>query len=145
MIISTGLRHHILATGSMKAGIDGGVIRIYSGTVPVDADAALSGNTLLCTISNNDAGTGITLDTTPSGGVLQKNTGETWSGTCVASGTATFFRFSGLSDTGVLSTTEKRVQGTIGTALTDMIVDSTTFTSTILRKIDNAVFGMPAS
>lgn len=144
MIVSTGLRNHLLATGSLKAGLDGGVIRIYSGSAPADADAAVTG-TLLCTISEDDTGTGITLDSTPSGGVLQKNSGETWSGTPVATGTAGYWRFSGTADAGGSSTTEKRAQGTVGTALADMIVASTTFTSGVLRQIDNAAFGMPAS
>lgn len=145
MIISTGLRNHLLVTGSLKSALDGGVIRIYSGAVPADADAALGGATLLDTISNNDAGTGINLDTTPSGGVVQKAPAETWSGTPVATGAATFFRFSGLADAGGLSTTEKRLQGTVGTALADLIVASTTFTNGVLREIENAAFGMPAA
>lgn len=144
MKISTGLRNHMLATGSMKAGLDGGVIRIYSGAEPADADSAVSG-TLLCTVSLNDTGTGINFDTTPSGGVLSKSAAETWSGTPVATGTAGYWRFSGTADAGGASTTEKRAQGTIGTALADVIVASTTFTASVLRQIDNFVVGMPAS
>ena len=144
MKISTGLRNHLLATGSLKAGLDSGVIRIYSGAEPASADDAVSG-TLLCTISLNDGGTGITLDSTPSGGVIQKTPSETWSGTPVDTGTAGYWRFSGTADAGGSSTTEKRAQGTIGTALADMIVASTTFTSGVLRQIDNAAFGLPAS
>ena len=145
MKISTGLRNHLLATGSLKAGLDGGVIRIYSGAEPAAADDSIGAAVLLCTISLNDGGTGITLDSTPSGGVIQKNPSETWSGTPVATGTGAFWRFSGTADAGGSSTTEKRAQGTIGTALADMIVASTTFTSGVLRQIDNAAFGLPAS
>lgn len=144
MKISTGLRNHLLATGSLKAGLDSGVIRIYTGSEPASADNAVSG-TLLCTISLNDTGTGITLDTTPSGGVIQKTSSETWSGTPVATGTAGYFRFSATGDAGASSTTEKRLQGTVNTALADLIVASTTFTSGVLRQINNASFGMPAS
>lgn len=143
MIISTGLRNHLLATGSLKSGLDSGVIRIYTGSAPADADAAVTG-TLLCTVSLNDTGSGITLDTTPVDGVVSKNTSETWSGTPVATGVAGYWRFSATTDTGALSTTEKRAQGTIGTVLADMIVASTTFTASVLRQIDNAAFGMPA-
>ena len=145
MIISTGLRNHLLGAGSLKDGLDGGVIRIYSGAVPADADASIGAATLLCTVSLNDTGSGITLDATPSGGVIQKDAGETWSGTPVATGVASFFRFSGTADAGALSTTEVRAQGTVGTVLTDMIVASTTFTASVLRQIDAFAIGMPAS
>jgi len=142
--LSTGLRDHMLVTGSVKSGLDGGVIRIYSGAVPADADAALGGATLLVTISNNDLGTGITLDASASNGVAVKNTTETWSGTVASTGVATFFRYSGLTDAGTLSTTERRLQGTVGTALADLLVSSTTFTATNLRQIDSFNVAMPA-
>lgn len=141
--LSTGLRDHMLVTGSVKSGLDGGVIRIYSGTVPADADAALGGATLLVTISEDDLGTGISLDAAASGGVAVKNSGETWSGTVASTGTASFFRFSGLTDAGALSTTERRLQGTVGTALADLLVSSTTFTATNLRQIDTFNVAMP--
>lgn len=118
--LSTGFRDHLLGTGDLQSALDGGVIRIYAGTEPATADAALSGNTLLCTISNNSAGTGITMAAAPAGGILSKNSAEVWSGNIVASGTASFYRFSPLGDTGALSTTDKRMQGdvnTVGAAL----------------------------
>lgn len=141
--LSTGLRDHMLVTGSVKSGLDGGVIRIYSGAVPADADASLGGATLLVTISNNDLGTGITLDATASNGVAVKESTETWSGTVASTGTASFFRYSGLTDAGGLSTTERRLQGTVGTALADLLVSSTTFTATNLRQIDTFNIAMP--
>ena len=145
MKISTGLRNHLLVTGSLKNAIDGGVIRIYSGTVPADADAALSGNTLLCTISNNGAGTGITLDGTPTAGVVGKATGETWRGTNVASGLASFYRFSGLSDAGGSSTTEIRAQGTVSSVGADMNLATPSLLSGSTQTIDTYVIGMPSA
>lgn len=142
--ISTGLRNHLLTTGSLKAALDGGVIRIYSGTEPATADAALSGNALLCTVSNNGAGTGINLDTTSSGGVISKAPGEVWKGTNVASGTATFYRFSGLTDDGTLSTSTKRVQGTISTTGASMNLANVSLTSGSEQRVDYYAVGMPA-
>jgi hypothetical protein len=142
--ISTALRNHMLATGSVKAGMDGGVIKIYAGTEPVDADAALGAATLLVTISNNDAGTGINFDATPTSGVLVKAPAEVWSGTCVASGTASFYRFVPLADDGTSSTTFKRMQGTVGVVGADLLVSSTTFVSGNLRQINSFAAGMPA-
>lgn len=141
--LSTGLRDHMLVTGSVKSGLDGGVIRIYSGAVPADADASLGAAVLLVTISEDDLGTGITLDAAASNGVAVKNSGETWSGTVASTGTASFFRYSGLTDAGGLSTTERRLQGTVGTALADLLVSSTTFTATNLRQIDTFNIAMP--
>lgn len=144
-IISTGLRNHVLVTGSLKAGVDGGVIRIYSGTVPVDADAEIAGgNTLLCTISDDATGTGITLDSTPTGGVITKDVTEVWRGVNVASGTATFFRFSSLADGFGASTTEKRMQGTCGVLSADLLLADPALVATEEQRIDSAAFGMPS-
>jgi hypothetical protein len=85
--LSSGLRDHMLVTGSFKSALDGGVLRIYAGTVPATADADISGNTLLCTISNNAAGTGINFETTVAAGVLTKAAAEVWRGQIVANGT----------------------------------------------------------
>jgi hypothetical protein len=125
--ISTGLRDHMLVTGHLKNGIDGGVIRIYDGTVPATADAALSGNNLLCVISNNMAGTGINMGTTPASGVLGKAAAETWKGLIAITGTASFYRYSGLTDAGASSTTEKRLQGTVAAAGGDLNFSSVAF------------------
>lgn len=125
--LSTGLRGYILTTGGLKAGIDGGVIRVYDGAVPATADAALSGNNLLCTISNNMTGSGITMATASSAGILGKNNAEVWKGLIALSGTATFYRHSGLTDAGGDSTTERRLQGAVATAGAELNFSSTAF------------------
>jgi len=48
--LSTALRNALMATGSLKRTMRGGVIKIYSGTQPANADAAATG-TLLATIT----------------------------------------------------------------------------------------------
>lgn len=143
--LSTGLRNHVMATGSLKAGLDGGVIYIYSGTPPATADDALVGNTLLCTISNNGAGTGITLDTTPVGGTLPKNPAEVWKGTVGATGAATFYRFAALLDDGLLSTVEKRLQGTVGTVNADLIFSNVNFVSGNTKQVDAYNVALPTA
>lgn len=47
---STGLRNFVGTHGSYKRALQGGVMRIYSGSAPATADAAYTG-TLLCTVS----------------------------------------------------------------------------------------------
>lgn len=119
---STGLRNKVLDTSPLKTVLASGFIKIYSGPEPADADAAIAGgNTLLCTISVNSGGTGLTFAASAASGTIVKNASEVWSGNNVASGTATFYRFVTAADTGVLSTTEARLQGSIGLAAADMV------------------------
>ena len=121
---STGLRNGMLDSGSLKSQLDAGFIKLYNGTVPATADAAIGGATLLCTLSINSTGVGINFDTTATGDVLSKAPGEIWSGTNAASGTATFYRHVAAADDGTLSTTSPRLQGTIAVAGADMNLSS---------------------
>lgn len=52
--LSTALRNHNLAGGSLKNALQGGKLLIYTGAQPASADAAPTG-TLLCTISDASA------------------------------------------------------------------------------------------
>ena len=140
--LSTGLRNQLLDTGSFRSIFNLGFVKIYSGTVPASADAAIIG-TLLDTISNNATGTGITFASAAAGGVITKTVAETWSGTSVAAGTATHFRVVGASDTGVLSTTQPRLQGLVATAGAELILPSTALLSATLYTIDNFSFSIP--
>jgi len=121
---STGLRKGLLDSASLKEQLDDGFMKLYAGTVPATADAALGGATLLCTLSINSTGVGINFDTTATGDVLSKAPGEIWSGTNVASGTATFYRHVAAADDGTLSTAAPRLQGTIAVAGADMNLSS---------------------
>ena len=135
--MSTGLCQMLLGgvsgAGSLKTIIDGLFkLMIYDGTPPATADAALSGNTLLCTVAN--AGAAVNMDTVPVAGVLPKKPSETWSGTNAASGNASFYRFQTTADAGALSLVLPRIQGTIGVGGADMnlgtiaLVSGATFT-----------------
>lgn len=141
---STGLRDYMLATGSFKAALDGGFIKLYAGTVPSSANDSLGGATLLCTISNNSTATGLTLEAVPVGGVITKTIAEVWSGVNVASGTASFFRFVTAADDGTLSTTQRRWQGTVGVAGFDMNISDTALVSAAPQLIDYATFALPS-
>lgn len=111
---STGFRNHILAVGSAKQALDGKVIRVYAGTEPASADAAIGSATLLVEISSGGDGTGVTMASSAAGGQLTKNPSETWVGTIENSGTASFFRMEAHADTGGASTSAIRLQGTVG-------------------------------
>lgn len=122
---STGLAAHLMVTGSAKAAFDSGFIKVYSGTEPATADAAVTG-TLLWTISKDGDGTGLTFDATASGRAMIKTALHVWSGATTA-GTAGYWRLVGASDDGTLSTSQKRIQGTCGsTAGADLYMTNTT-------------------
>lgn len=141
---STGLRNKVLDTGPLRTVLANGFIKIYSGTVPATADEAISGaNTLLTTISVGGAGTGLTFATTAASGTIVKNAAETWQGTNAASGVATFYRHVTASDTGASSTSEARIQGTIGLAGTDMVLSSTTLAAGAVQTIDYYAINLP--
>ena len=134
---STGLRDYMLATGSMKQALTGTVIKVWSGTAPASADAAISSDSvLLLTYSVNGNGTGITFDTGSSQGTLQKNPAEVWQGKIVSSGTPSFFRMQLPSDSGAASSTLARFQGTVGLQDADMVVSSTAWTAGDDRKLN---------
>jgi len=141
--LSSGLRDHMLVTGSFKSGLDGGVLKIYAGAMPATADADSSALTVLCTISLDDTGSGITFASTVTGGILTKNSGEVWRGQIDATGVATFFRFMAISDTGAASTTNKRVQGTVGVAGADINFSSVSFVSGNFKVIDSLNVALP--
>lgn len=126
MKLSTGLRNSILSTGSLKAALAGGEIRVYSGSAPTTADDAVTG-TLLVTIKNG--GAGINFDASAAGGILSKAPAETWSGVNAASGTAGYFRHVLSADAGTSSTTAVRIQGTVAIAGADLNISSTALTS----------------
>lgn len=139
---STGLRNRVLDTAALRTVLDVGFIKIYSGTPPATADAAVTG-TLLCTISLSGSGTGLSFDTAATAGVISKPASAVWNGVNSATGVAGYYRHVGSSDTGVLSTTEARVQGAIAVSGSDMNLTSTTLTSGVTQAVDFYTLNLP--
>lgn len=141
--LSTGLRNSLLDGNSLKASLADAVIMIYTGAPPASANDAPTG-TLLCTVTAA-ASAGINLGTADSG-TITKDSGEVWSGTNVATGTAGYFRYvSQADDTQASSTTEMRMQGTCGTSGADLNMSSVALVTLAPQVIDAASFTMPAS
>ena len=132
---STGLKNQILSSSPLNTILAGGFIKIYGGTVPTNADAAES-STLLCVVSVDATATGIDLEATATGGVIQKASAQVWRGVNAASGVATHYRYVTATDTGAASTTEARLQGTVGVVGADLNLSSTTLTSDASQTID---------
>lgn len=140
--VSTGLRNALFVTGSFKTLMDGGFVKIYSGTPPSDADASLGSAVLLCTITvNGDGVTGLSWASSATGGAIQKAT-QSWSGTNVASGTTTFWRFVKTGDTGALSLTDYRLQGLSATSDAELIMTNIVMTSGAPQNIDYATIAL---
>jgi len=140
MKISLGTRNALLS--ALAAGITTGEIRIYGGTPPADADADATGNTTLCVVSVNGAGTALTFSA-PSGGTMVKTPAEAWLGTNLLSGTATFYRLVNTSDDDLVTTTLPRVQGTVGLINADLNLATTSLLVGQEQRIDTFVLGMP--
>ncbi len=126
------------------------VIRIYSGTVPANADADEGAGTLLLEISKDSVA--ITPGTSTNGlnfdaivdGLLSKNA-DTWSDVGIDTGTAAWWR---MYDNGRItgaSSTAKRCDGLVGTSGVTLILSSTSIVLAATTTLDTANFTMPAS
>jgi len=142
---STGLRNKLLHTNPLKTIFNLGFLDVYAGAVPADADQSIGGATLLNRYTNNNTATGLTFASTASGGAITKNLAETWSHAAAGTGSATFYRLVAAGDTGVLSTTEARVQGTVGLAGADLNLASLSFTATTVYTIDTYTLSLPTA
>lgn len=141
--ISTGLRTAILDSATLRTAMALGKIKIYSGTPPTTADAAIDvSNTLLSQVSNASSATGLTLGPATAG-LIAKSAGEVWSGINVAGGVATFYRHVTPADTGALSTTEARVQGLIATSGAELNLTSVTLANGATQTIDFYSIALP--
>jgi hypothetical protein len=105
------------ANDARCALLNSGFLRIYSGTQPANADAALSGNTLLAELTFGATAFGASVN-----GVATANA-ITQDSSANATGTATFFRaFKSDGTTAVLD-------GTVGTSGADLNLNSTSIVS----------------
>ncbi len=110
---------------AVKDLFQGGFLKLYSGSQPASPDNAPSGNNvLLCTFYSDGVAAGLEFDDA-AGGVLNKKTGQTWSGTAIASGTAGWFRIVVSDDSGAESTTDERIDGAVATSGAQLNMSST--------------------
>jgi hypothetical protein len=119
--------------GSIQQGLKYGEFRLYSGSQPDDPDDVPVG-TLLVTIKNGASG--ITF-ADASDGVLSKPAAETWSGACVATGTAGWFRIVAPGDLGTDNGTDCRMDGTVATSGGQLNFTSLAFTLGSTQTIDD--------
>jgi hypothetical protein len=143
---------HIVACkgGSLKDVFKDGILKIYSGSQPTNADTAASGTLLVSITLSSGAhvagafGNGLEFGTAASG-AISKASGATWSGAAVASGTAGWFRlYANATDAGGASTSLPRIDGSVGTSGADLNMSSTTITSGQTYTIDTFTITLPS-
>lgn len=153
--ISTGLRTALLghstgSNGSFKDLLADGVLAIYSGSQPADADTAESGTLLVLITESSGAFTGGVATNglefgDASSGVIAKASAETWSGVGLVTGTAGWFRFYDNDYTTGASTSEIRFDGAVATSGAQLNMSSTTITLSATHTIDSFTITFPAA
>ena len=108
----------------VDAGAGAGKLRIYSGTPPATADAALSGNTLLAELAMSDPAFGAASNGVATANAISNDTAAD------ATGTATFFRVLDSNNVVIF-------QGTVDTASADLVVNTTSFVAGAIVSISS--------
>lgn len=149
---STGLRNAQLTQSSVKDILQYGVIRIFSGVQPANADAAETGDLLVEITEGAKAFTsgvqenGLRFAASASAGSLAKEGTQIWSGVGQVGGSAGWFRFYPNdvdTNTGEATSGDKvRFDGSCGTN-GDMLMASTTIQSGATSTIDQFVISLP--
>ena len=141
--LSRGLTTKLLGTSSMKSLMEGGFLRIFTGSQPSTVESVETGS-LIATLYGLAGTAGINWGTASSGS-LPKNA-TTLSGTAGIAGVAGWFRFYDINlFTGVDSAgTAVRFDGDIGTVTGALKLSNTTFAVGSPVIIDSAQFTVPA-
>jgi hypothetical protein len=139
----------LLKGGSFRDLFKDGILDIYSGVIPANADAIETG-TLLVSITvasgaftADSAANGLEFDA-PSGGTISKDT-DTWSGVAAATGEAGYYRFYDNGYHTGTSTTAIRFDGTCAAVSGgDLNMSDLTCTQTATKEIDSFTITLPA-
>lgn len=153
--LSTGLRNKLLdGTAGLKQILADGVLDIYSGPGPANADAAETGVHLVrITVGSATCGTagtgggpagtnGVDLGTSGNGSISKNS--DTWSGIGLNTGEAGWWRF---YDTNIIqgtSGTAARIDGSCAIAGGDLVMADLTVTAALTTTINSFVINIPA-
>lgn len=109
----------IAGVNSLAATANGGTLNIYTGTQPTDANTAISGQTLLVTLTFSATAFGGGVASGSAGSkVVTATANAITSGTAVATGTAAWFRI-------LTSSSAVCIDGSVGTSGADLNLSST--------------------
>jgi hypothetical protein len=145
--LSTGLADAINAVGSVKSIMANGIIHIYSGAQPADADDAETGDLLMILTVSGGAFTpgspanGLNMGDS-SGGVLAKAAAEEWSGVGLpAAGIGTlagWFRWYDNDRVLGASVTARRFDGSVGPSIAyEMQMSNTTIVDAVAAVVQS--------
>ena len=130
IILSTGLRNAMLGTVGMETAFANGVLYLFTGPQPVNADAAATGTpAVIVTLASGafvfgTSTNGINL-AAPVAGVITKSSGV-WSGNGLINDVAGWFRLMGNAvDSLGASTTLVRMDGSVGVGGADLNLGTT--------------------
>jgi hypothetical protein len=144
--LSTGLRNKLAGTDGQGFGeaMNNGVLDIYTGAQPTDANQVETGTKLvrLSSTSGTAAEDGLKFGTTGDG-TLTIGT-PAWSGLILASGVAGWFRFYGSGGTAGSSATAIRFDGAVGVSGSDLDLTHTNLTKDATLTIKSATIVQPA-
>jgi len=150
LYVSHKYKELILGPVSFPQIFANGAIELYSGAVPVDADAPLGAATLLGRISNNgqpwvsgSAANGLKMIN--AGVLVLKDPTQSWVLVPIATGAPTFFRLlANAPDDGLLSYTHARIQGSVSAdPADDMTISSGTITLGQNKPFDSFTYTLP--
>lgn len=136
--------------GSFADIFRNGVMDIYSGAQPSNADAGETGTKLVSITLGSGSFTGGTATNginfgESNNGVLAKEAGEVWSGVGLTDGTAGWFRFYANDYTTGASTTAVRFDGNVATSGADLNMSNTAVDDGGTVTIDSVSLTQPAS
>lgn len=148
--LSTGLRNAMLNDSGLKETMADGIIEIYSGAQPADADSPVQGTKLMeitvdaGAFTAGNAANGLEFGA-PSSGTVAKAAAETWRGVGLADGVAGWFRMKGnASDAGGSSTTLPRIDGSIAKTGGDMSISNVNIVTGQPNTVDVFQFTLPS-
>ena len=122
----------------VDGGAGAGLLRIYAGSVPADADTALGAQTLLATLTMSDPAFGAAADAAP--GATATASAITSDTSADATGTAAFFR---LLDSNALAVMQGLITATGGGG--DMELNSVSITSGVTVQCTSFTYTQPES
>ena len=146
--LSTGLRTNLAGPTGFAATFANGVIEVYSGAQPANADAAVAG-TLLGTVTLASGAftpgaptNGLTFAAPVAGGAVKSGV---WSVNGIAPGTAGWFRLKANAiDAGGVSTALPRLDGSAAVTGADLSLSVIAITVGVPVTIDQFQFTIPA-
>lgn len=137
--VSNGLENAYFGNVGFRGALTNFVVRVYTGSLPTDANQAPTGTLVAEFTLNGDGSTPLNF-LAPVGGVLAKDPSVIWRATGLAVGTGGYARFCLPADVGGVSTTAYRVDVTVAISGAELNLNSLTFSVGSPHTIDTYQF-----